>query len=77
HEAPFVVVITGYRHVMQLNGITSHIPGRLRKQIAYSTYPEDDSYENEQDMYVVPVSEFTFFEKRAEKVEQRSFCMLF
>ncbi len=77
HEAPFIVIITGYYHVMELNGIASHISLTLREQIAQSAYEDDDSYENEQDMYVVPVSEFTFFEKRAEKVEQRSFCMLF
>ena len=77
HEAPFIITIAGARHISRLNGISTHIPLRFRETIDAK---HDLSWSNntlDEDIPVIQVSDFTFFEKRPEKVAVCSRCILF
>ncbi len=77
HDAPFAIIIAGGSHIRRLNGIASSISMTLRECIeakGETIWPQNTPNE---DIPVLQTSDFTFFEKRPEKIAQCSRCILF
>ncbi|MBA3751509.1 hypothetical protein H0X06_01740 [Candidatus Dependentiae bacterium] len=76
-DAPFAIIIAGASHIRRLNGIAGSISMTLRECIdakGDSLWPQNTPHKN---IPVVQTSDFTFFEKRPEKIAQCSRCILF